>query len=494
MDIFSNFSVIVNEENRYLACIEGSGNQALTCSIIDGKDNKIISSFPITNVLQFIYSIPTFFTKSFKNVVLEVFNYCSFAPYQNNHEFCQALKSQFIQAQVHAHFLTNQEWIIARILVEKRYISNNNNIISIIMVDELLGVVTDYIFTRNGYRQLAFHEFSVTVLENIKEEILQKNPKAVFLIETKSNTVADMERKYSEFKAAENLANIKSILSKSAPTVIYAKESEVTNESMIKTLKQIIDKSCIQCKFVPHSFKEYILRIKSDGSPILSIESMRRLPLKMSKIVDKFVDEITVTSGDPNFKPLTLYSCQPSTMAHRHEIILEVDKENFVSCEVKSIILEKIKCLPLMLSKTTTKVPVIGFLQNLSFICIRKNSKADFEFLQSWNDIIKLMSLPPKMLKTYKSANFKITKDDENPVLVEFDNSDGEKHAASPVFLLALMLKEHFKAIKEEIGKKPKKVEFILFDDFKDTVENCVEAQIKEACEMLRVSCCFIKV
>uniref|UniRef100_A0A914XUD7 Uncharacterized protein n=1 Tax=Panagrolaimus superbus TaxID=310955 RepID=A0A914XUD7_9BILA len=197
METFSNFPII-NEENRYLALIEDSVEGSLNCSIIDEKADKIVFSFLIDDIQQFINSVPTLFKKSFKAVIFEVFNYHLLSPYQNNHEFCQTLKAKFAEIQIQTYFLTKTEWLLARSLIHKKYTTKLNNIISIIMVSELLGIVTDYIFTRNGYKILSYHKFSVTILKNIQKIILQRNPKAVFLIETKNNTVADLGQKYSE--------------------------------------------------------------------------------------------------------------------------------------------------------------------------------------------------------------------------------------------------------------------------------------------------------
>uniref|UniRef100_A0A914PHD9 Uncharacterized protein n=1 Tax=Panagrolaimus davidi TaxID=227884 RepID=A0A914PHD9_9BILA len=87
----------------------------------------------------------------------------------------------------------------------------------------------------------------------------------------------------------------------------------------------------------------------------------------------------------------------------------------------------------------------------------------------------KIMSMPSNKIQTDTEWGFTITKDDDNPVLLEFDSHDGSKKAASPAFLMAILLKEHKKVIKAEIGKKPKEFGFCIFGDFNAESQKSVE-------------------
>uniref|UniRef100_A0AC34F9W2 Uncharacterized protein n=1 Tax=Panagrolaimus sp. ES5 TaxID=591445 RepID=A0AC34F9W2_9BILA len=455
MDRFEKF-IVDDEENRFLACIEGSGNQNLTCAIIDLKNDEPIFLFLVDNVHDFVNSIPKFFNEAFKAVILEVFNFYLFLPYKNNHEFCQTLKAKFAEAQIQSYFLTNPEWLLARVLALKSYTSKINDVISTLMVTDKVAFITDYTFTKNGYKLLCHHISPFTTTAAVmKKEIFRNNPKAVFIIET-------------ECSAQANMTRLKSILPKSS-AVIYASESDITDSAIIKALKQIIDKDFIQCKFVPHCFKECVVRSKSGPSLIFATKLMAELPLRNRKTVDKLLHEIIVTSEDHNMPnmPVTLYSCKPSSMAHKHEVVLEIDKENFVSWEVKPLILEEIQRLPIMLGKKKVKIPVIAFLNNLSFICFRVADDMDFEFLQSWKGIY--------------GTDLYLSFDQEKPSFGENAVKCLQTNPTSVAY-------EKFK------GEKPKEVGFVLFDKYDGDGRKRVEAGIKKSCEMLNVSCNFIQV
>uniref|UniRef100_A0A914Z1N0 Uncharacterized protein n=1 Tax=Panagrolaimus superbus TaxID=310955 RepID=A0A914Z1N0_9BILA len=217
---------------------------------------------------------------------------------------------------------------------------------------------------------------------------------------------------------------------------------------------------------------------------------------------------------------------------HRHKITLLVDDQNFTDKRVKGIMLDEIKSLPQNLDKhfssTENKLPVIGIFDESAVICINKNNK--YKFLESWNgvcgaqliinfndekpvigdkavevldepsyivyDLIKIMSMPPEDIKIDPSWTFTIIKDEENPVLLEFDNFDETKKAASPAFLMALILKGIRKLIKIETGKKPKELAFWIFNNdekYNETEIKRIEFELTESCNLLKISCKFVK-
>uniref|UniRef100_A0AC35EWQ0 Uncharacterized protein n=1 Tax=Panagrolaimus sp. PS1159 TaxID=55785 RepID=A0AC35EWQ0_9BILA len=103
-------------------------------------------------------------------------------------------------------------------------------------------------------------------------------------------------------------------------------------------------------------------------------------------------------------------------------------------------------------------------------------------------DLIKIMSMPSNAISIDDTWKFTFTEDDENPVLLEFDTFEKSRKQASPAFLMAMMLKEHIRAIKKETGKKPIKLGFRLLDEFENPeARKLVEAGLKEACGMIKI-------
>uniref|UniRef100_A0AC34FST2 Uncharacterized protein n=1 Tax=Panagrolaimus sp. ES5 TaxID=591445 RepID=A0AC34FST2_9BILA len=174
-----------------------------------------------------------------------------------------------------------------------------------------------------------------------------------------------------------------------------------------------------------------------------------------------------------------------------------------------------------------SKIPVIGFFDNSSVICIFDETENCYKFSENWNGLygedlyiafdeekpkyrnqaIKVLKRKPTfvvydLLQIMASKEnddfnwkFKITKDDENPILIEFDNFDGNKTAATPEFLMALFLKDHIKAIKHEIGTKPTEIGFVFFDK-KDKLKcddySMLKEGINKSCGLMKLDCKII--
>uniref|UniRef100_A0A914Q474 Uncharacterized protein n=1 Tax=Panagrolaimus davidi TaxID=227884 RepID=A0A914Q474_9BILA len=206
--------------------------------------------------------------------------------------------------------------------------------------------------------------------------------------------------------------------------------------------------------------------------------------------------------------------------AHRYELILKVDEGNFPSYEVKSIIFDNIKNMPGKLTSDLNGIPVIGFYDDSSVICVCEND--EYKFLNVWNgifgnqlliafdevkpklfnkaaeshrrkpsfvvsDLINIMSRSPE--EQINKWQFKVTRDAKNPILIEFDCYGGIKKAATPAFLMGMLLKEHLKAIKYETGENPTEIGFYFINQ---TETERIKKQIKESCRLLKIGCIFV--
>uniref|UniRef100_A0A914P805 Uncharacterized protein n=1 Tax=Panagrolaimus davidi TaxID=227884 RepID=A0A914P805_9BILA len=185
----------------------------------------------------------------------------------------------------------------------------------------------------------------------------------------------------------------------------------------------------------------------------------------------------------------------------------------------KSVRKEVIKTVA---KQNTDKYPIITFFQNLSFIYVFNEISGEYEALNERNgadgnqlyisfdeekpkyfddafevfktfpsfvvyDLLYIMSIPPKQLKAKSEWNFKITKDDENPVLLEFDNFDGTKKAGTPILLMAMLLKQHIKVITAKTGTKPKQIAY-TFTNLGNKKCNRLNPFIQEAFKLVNVN------
>uniref|UniRef100_A0A914P2I5 Uncharacterized protein n=1 Tax=Panagrolaimus davidi TaxID=227884 RepID=A0A914P2I5_9BILA len=214
---------------------------------------------------------------------------------------------------------------------------------------------------------------------------------------------------------------------------------------------------------------------------------------------------------------------------HRRKITLLFESECFPELKVESIIIPEIKELPKKLNGICDmKIPVIGLIDSFAVICVYKNGK--YKFLDSWNglygnelfinfeeskakygmesikagktkmasvvyDLIKIMAMPSDKIVEKDEWKFVITKNAENPILIEFVNHEGRKQAGTPSFLMAMLLKEMIKRIKNELNEeKPKEIGFCFFDKMFEDEKKRVENGLKEACELLKVKSKFIDI
>jgi ABC-type multidrug transport system ATPase subunit len=212
--------------------------------------------------------------------------------------------------------------------------------------------------------------------------------------------------------------------------------------------------------------------------------------------------------------------------AHRYEVIFKIDEENFPSLTVKPICIDEIKLLLGVFDEYDLKIPIIAFCDNFSVICYSKNG-GNYKFMDEWGgmhgnqlfinfdkkktrfgtnavttpktkmntvvyDLIKIISMPADNIQVNEEWKFTFTKDNDHLVLIEFDSFDGTKKAASPTFLMAMLLKEHIKIIKNETVDKPDSLGFCVLNEFTEAEKRRVEEGLKEACKLLKIDTSFV--
>uniref|UniRef100_A0A914Y3T3 Uncharacterized protein n=1 Tax=Panagrolaimus superbus TaxID=310955 RepID=A0A914Y3T3_9BILA len=101
-------------------------------------------------------------------------------------------------------------------------------------------------------------------------------------------------------------------------------------------------------------------------------------------------------------------------------------------------------------------------------------------------DLLQIISSSPENIDRKSHWKFSFTKDAKNPVLLEFDSFDGIKKAASPQFLLAMLIKQQVKVITAKIGTKPKQMSYCFFEREKKVADKIIDA-IREAFIMLKI-------
>uniref|UniRef100_A0AC34GYN2 Uncharacterized protein n=1 Tax=Panagrolaimus sp. ES5 TaxID=591445 RepID=A0AC34GYN2_9BILA len=235
---------------------------------------------------------------------------------------------------------------------------------------------------------------------------------------------------------------------------------------------------------------------------------------------------VTVEHNNANFTLSTLPAPNLGDR-HRTQLKLIVDINHIPSVLTEGILLSRVKNMPKKLKiEKTEKLPIIGFFDNASVICLWNEENNCYKFADYWSgkfgkdlfldfmfpkpkfvdsstkvtslsgavyDLIKIMSMPADDIKVDSNWKFTITKDEDNPVLLEFDTFEEKRMPASPTFLMARILKEHIRAIKKETGNKPTKLGFRLLDEFESAeARKRVESGLKEACGLIKTECLIV--
>uniref|UniRef100_A0AC34FJ87 Uncharacterized protein n=1 Tax=Panagrolaimus sp. ES5 TaxID=591445 RepID=A0AC34FJ87_9BILA len=225
--------------------------------------------------------------------------------------------------------------------------------------------------------------------------------------------------------------------------------------------------------------------------------------------------------NDGNTELINLQRFTLPKNAHRFDITFIVDEDGFASHKIEPKMAEEIPIFQKTLNKSAHQRPFIAFFDNVSVIFVYKEGKG-YQCLDSWGgiygrdlliafdkrkptfcddalealrkkpssaitDFVELLTLTPGE-QPNRPLPFKITSDAKNPILIEFDSYDGSKKAATPIFLMALLLKQHIKALEAEGFTKGglKHIGFSLGGCESKKTE-LFHKNIKESCALLKI-------
>uniref|UniRef100_A0AC35EY27 Uncharacterized protein n=1 Tax=Panagrolaimus sp. PS1159 TaxID=55785 RepID=A0AC35EY27_9BILA len=511
----------------YFAAISAL-DESFLITVVDSETEKVVMQCPmemmfIKTVKDFVNFIPKFFT-NFKAVILHLF-YFQTSEYSNMVEFRKELKEKLDAIKKPNHFMEEEECFLSYLI--------NSNIVKVNRGERFVYIsnceedeicVSEYQLTANGYKKGEERRMGGMKSKNdstISQVIYgPNNPKRIILPKDKLNP--------SAFK------RLQSICSKEKNVTIF-EMSEIFPKTIVDAGKWILNgKNQSQRPIIPFCVQTCSMGYECpDGTyvPLTTIEAVETLPITKNFYTSKFLNELVVFLHDAHDNPVVTLATIPTVSdCHRNRFIFTVNKENFPIYNVQRSIINEICDLPTKLNNALkSKIPVIGFCDNFSIISVYKEDIKCYKCLDEWNglfgkdfcvsfdrekpefcekakekleskrtsvvfDLLQIMSQKPENIKICEFWGFTITKDDENPVLIEFDNFDGTKKVASPAFLVAFLLKEHIKAIKKETGKKPEKLGFWSFDEYNKEEKMRIQKGLEEACKLLKIQCIFVEV
>uniref|UniRef100_A0AC34FEA0 Uncharacterized protein n=1 Tax=Panagrolaimus sp. ES5 TaxID=591445 RepID=A0AC34FEA0_9BILA len=503
---------------KYLGFVYGQ-KKNFCVFVVDPDAQKLVCNTDVeeNEIQDFMKNIPTVFNEKFKAVFLNIGGYQP-QNYSCNYEFCKEVKAALNSCNIPNHFFTQFQWYFSGLLITSGYIPNVDDYVLFITQFDDEANVFCYKFTENGYINVGWKDVDISEENhdnNIRAEMLEffPHPSAIFI----TAATKKMKRLKAIFR------NLK--VFSSAQDFSFGDPKFISEHS-----KWFFDKSYTNFYVLPDAPSNVSIFLEEGTAqrPFINVYvDKTHLPFSRTVNAQKVVNYCCVALSINGSKTI-LERWLPNQNAHEHDVTLSIDEEGFLSYEIKAILWPHVD---IFLSKLTKKlksgIPVIALIENLSFICVRKDGISDYEYLESWNgkfgmdlhisfneekpkycqnaveaartkptfavfDIFPTMTVAPENIDTIKNYQFKITKDDENPVLLEFDSFDGTRKAASPAFLFAMLLKQHLKAIKNETGKKVKEIALSTFAELDDEELKRVQTQLMEACEMLKISGTFL--
>uniref|UniRef100_A0A914PG52 Uncharacterized protein n=1 Tax=Panagrolaimus davidi TaxID=227884 RepID=A0A914PG52_9BILA len=363
-------------------------------------------------------------------------------------------------------------------------------------------------YTKNGYKliEIIFDEKEMPKMMNIQKVLVS---------------------------ADKNQQKFMNIFKTKNPILIDKNDPVRYFESLNEIKKWILDKSYTKNHVIPITLRKYYIGYEFGGTTfiIMSTDDATLLPYERSIICSKTCFKYFIGYREEN-KLVKHKAFKVDGEVHAFKITLAIDENNFPTYEIENIVHEYIVNLPKFCDSYKNEMiafenyPIIGILANHSFICIQKNGK--FDFLESWGgqwgnpmhisfdkkkpqfgkiaeetlakhgkygvqDLIRIMIQGSEAPTTISQRGYTFTKDDENPILLEFETFDGTKKSASPEFLMAMLIRQQLKAIEAEIGKKPVSIGFCIFNDLNENEANNVKIALGKACELMKIKdYCFV--
>uniref|UniRef100_A0A914QE70 Uncharacterized protein n=1 Tax=Panagrolaimus davidi TaxID=227884 RepID=A0A914QE70_9BILA len=493
-------SIVSKNDSDYFAYIR-SFNDRLQVIIYGCQSGKFIHQNEFTNINKFIANVSKIFDSKIKAIILQVFGFTN-KEYPNNIHFCEALKAKLDACKIPYYFMSNVNMAFTAALTTANVSGEN-----VTIINSRYGTAMKLEYTENGY--ILGGSFPNA------EALVNSNDIKIVLVTTDKN----QQRFMKMFK----LKN---------PVLIDTGSLDNHAKALTEVKKWMSDKTYKKFHVIPMAARGYCIGFECDVKDMqhLRVDNFNVLPfIGIVGCSKTSFNQFIAYRNDDKKEIVKHQMFKLNGNAHGFNITLKIDINNFPTYEVENVIYDHIVKFPKFCdvwSVRTDLKAVIGILANYSFICINKNGK--FEFLESWGgqwgdpiyisfdkkkpqfgkvaeeiiakhgkygvqDLILIMSEGSEAPTTIPERGYTFTKDDENPILLEFETFDGTKKSASPEFLMAMLIRQQLKAIEAEIGKKPVSIGFCIFNDLNEKQENNLQNALGKACELMKIKdFCFV--
>uniref|UniRef100_A0AC34G513 Uncharacterized protein n=1 Tax=Panagrolaimus sp. ES5 TaxID=591445 RepID=A0AC34G513_9BILA len=419
---------------------------------------------------NFVDGITKFFPKQFKVVILNIFKFKNHG-YSSNYEFCKAIHEKFNYLKIPHTFISINQKVQSTILTTSKLTANIGDYVVILSTPPSSHdkyIIREYEFTEIGYEQRNCRLINVT--EACRENIIgSNNPVKIVGYDIHPTAITIIKN----LLKSENLIFIDI---ENCKTVVQ--------QFICNMAKWIQNKNLNKFYVTPMTTTKYFVAgmVGDVVYNIITVDYATNLPVVKAVMVSKTIQDYSVLLGKE--KGLEIIETeQLQKDCHKTKLTFKIDDEYFFSCTIKKVIIPEIQALLKTLDENQKeKIPVIGFWDNSSVICVSKNG-GNYEFAEKWNglygkelfiyfnkptfnpqsivpfvtkmntvvyDILKIISMPADNIQIDENWKFTFSKDTENHIMLEFDNFEGKREVTTPIFLMAMLLRQHLKAIKTE--------------------------------------------
>uniref|UniRef100_A0AC34F1C2 Uncharacterized protein n=1 Tax=Panagrolaimus sp. ES5 TaxID=591445 RepID=A0AC34F1C2_9BILA len=523
---------LVVENKRWIGYISAPTIDTLSIQTYDFYTGKLVEEqcHDLVSEEELLDEKLDFIRGNYKAVILNVFNYIG--TFRLNVRFCMIVGSilghKCTRSKIPFYFISENNLHITAALIEANYISAINDKIMIILIKENELQKLELLRNPNGYITSYEETMPFTSSENA-----EKTCKVLINYSNVKETIVT-----NFVSTPESKALMKNLQNYSAAKVKVVQNSFLSNPAKVlfEITKHLINESNNRNFVSEHLHRLlFVSRRPNAESPedmlLPKKPFSKSLPAKQECIVPRIYNKFFGSCVVDQYGSVALWRDALKENCHRIKLIFIIDKNQNPKLKQEPIILESIKNLPQKCNEIfgDSKIAVIGFLDNLSIVCVWDEKIQSYKFLDNWNgldgknlflsfenkrpeiidwipegdesatqnppfivyNLLQIMSMPSEDIKADPEWGFTVTNDENNPILLEFENHIGEKKFASPAFLMALLLKDHIKAINAEMRKKPAEFAFCIFNEFDQETKKRVEGHLQAAAELKQIQCQF---
>uniref|UniRef100_A0A914QX28 Uncharacterized protein n=1 Tax=Panagrolaimus davidi TaxID=227884 RepID=A0A914QX28_9BILA len=506
---------------EYVVLINGKKNEEkIRVLFINFATDETLEFFEFNNSQILVDEIPDLFQqKKIKAAILNIFEVKT-VDFKNNVEFCKVLRAKFNFFCIPFCFISPFNFYLNKKIIAANAEINVGDSLLMFDIDDNEFDAAELNFTKDGYEYIDLPNIDYFGNEELMKQCLQD----VIVAECKPLKIILA----SEISDLPLMNKIKEIFFTSMPEKLIVLEgflNEFNPKCSVEISKWIFDKKNNKFLSINKTWRQFCIGNifgQKTFKIILSTDENMDLPFRKSVIVPYSPFDFFFGYYESDLEDfIVLDEFRLDSNYHEHKISLKIDSNHFPSYMIYGSLNPEIQGLPDKFNANfSSKIPVITFFNNSSFISVNKGH--GYEFLKIWNDefgeqmfisfdekqpkfgesaievfkikpttvIFDILSILAKDGKCFESSwGFQIKKNETGEILFEFDNFDGIRQKSFAYFFLSLLIRRQINAIQSEVGQPPSAICFHILvpNDNKEIVMKNFE----EACKPLEIDCSF---